>query len=143
MFDTTFILLAAERQPWEQLRDTMRQTGQSPWTPLFWAAIGLLLAILLVMLVMSILDRRRRETRAPNPVFLFHRLAGDLGVSWRDQWLLVRIARQEQLPSAIVLLITPGTFEHYTQRYLESRNALQRRSLATRLEGIREGLFEE
>ena len=54
-----------------------------------------------------------------SPLVIFYRLASDVGLDMSDQWLLWCIARREDLPSPLTLLMSPATLAHHARRYAE------------------------
>jgi len=74
----------------------------------------------------------------------YRRMARDLNLSVMQLWLLDRIARQCGMLNAMGLLISRGTFDHWTSRYFDQRaDSLWSRFLRERIARLREHLFAE
>ena len=77
------------------------------------------------------------------PMVIFHQIARQAGIAPGDEWLLVRIGRQQALPTPLTLLLSPGTFNHYAQAYLRALPARRRSRLTGRIDRLSWHLFEE
>ncbi|MEX0777105.1 MAG: hypothetical protein WD042_15480 [Phycisphaeraceae bacterium] len=78
------------------------------------------------------------------PLRTFSHIAGDLGLTWVEQWLLWRIARQQQLPTPLTLLISPATLDHHAGRYVQSlASPRQVQRAEAKTQAIRRRLFGE
>ena len=64
---------------------------------------------------------RLRSRRRPHPLALFRRVALDMGLDGADRRLLIRIARQQGLPSPLTLLVSSATFAHHVRAYAQTR----------------------
>jgi hypothetical protein len=83
----------------------------------------------------------QKRRRAPAPVRVFHRISDELGLTWKDQLLLIRIAHQQVLPSPLALLLSPRTLDHHGSSYVESLTDRQRDKAASRVQSIHQRLF--
>ncbi len=92
----------------------------SPWEQLpLLVGIGTgLLGILILLGAIRLSQLRKQTDKEVPPLWLFHRIAAGRGLSWRDQWLLYRIARAQKLPSALTLMLSLGTMDHHAMTWL-------------------------
>lgn len=84
-------------------------------------------------------DVRRRLRAVPVQVFLD--VVHGLGLSRAQQWLLIRAAQQQGLPSPLTLVLSEATFEHHTQAYTQSVRAGRRPQVVARLRRAHRVLF--
>ncbi len=82
----------------------------SPWVKV---AAGLLLLVALSGLWRVAKSAWRRAAGRAEPITLFVRVAGQLGLGWADCWVLWRIARQAGLASPLTLLLSGSTLIHH------------------------------
>ena len=104
--------------------------------------IALLVALLLGVLLVMWLRNRDRSRQRVAPMNLFRQAAGHVGLGLSEQTLLIRIARHEQLPSALVLMLSPDTLTHHARRYVESMPPGRRASISRKVQAIGEFLFD-
>ena len=83
----------------------------------------------------------RRHRARPGPLWIFHSVARAIGLNLGDQWLLIRVARQQQLPSALTLLLSPGTLAFHGADYAKSVAPQRREAMQRRLAEVAHGLF--
>lgn len=102
-------------------------------------ALGLLLSVLGAMATWR--WARRRQMVVHHGWWTFSRLAAEVGLGWRDRWLLWRISRQQQLPNPLTLLFSPATLRHHADRYAGSRSFGRRVIITARVASIRRRLF--
>lgn len=112
------------------------------WTPesdINWllAAVG---AVLLATALKAIW-RRRRQASAPGR--LFASVAAHIGLTRDDRRLLEAVARSAGLSSPISLLLSAGTLNHHSQRYLSQISPSQEAKVRARVGAIRVRLFED
>lgn len=79
--------------------------------------IAVVFVALIVILAVVILSQLARS-EAWQHRFAYQKLAIALGVGWRQQWVLNRIARAQGLANAIPLLISVGAFDQVTASFL-------------------------
>ncbi len=103
------------------------------------AAAGLLMLLLVVLSMRKLRDRAEASSA---PMLVFRRVAEHAGVSLSDQWLLIRIARQQQLPTPLALLLSPGTLMHHGAAYAAGLSDRRRRVTLIRLDALRQELFD-
>lgn len=83
--------------------------------------------------------QRRHDKRAP--LRTFKQLANEIGIGSGDQALLVRIARQQALPTPLTLLLSSATFEHHLQRYIDTLTSFERDRVKQTMTALERGLF--
>lgn len=81
------------------------------------------------------------ETAAATPLHLFHELSRDLAIPLLDRWLLVRISREQLLPTPITLLVSPRTLRHHAAGYAQSLSPRRRARVLFRIAKLRRALF--
>ena len=110
----------------------------SPWTK---AAGALLLLLALSGLLRMGLAGLRQLGKRFEPVTLFARIGGQLGLGWRDRWLLWRIARRTGLASPLTLLLSGSTLDHHAASCAERMSTGRAQRLTHRAKAIRQSLF--
>ncbi len=81
-------------------------------------------------------------TGEPGPSLqLFRDLSRELSLTLRDRWLLIRIARQQSLPTPLTLFVSPRTLRHHAVAYAQSLPAYRRRRLIARVATLRRQVF--
>lgn len=128
---------------WELLRQSMDHwNGSTHSLPTSWfvGAVALLLAALAAA---SIWKHSHEWLRRFAPLLMFHQVAADLGLGPADEWLLVRIARRQTLPSPLTLLLSRQTLRHHALRYAERCSAVRRDRVLGRVGAISQTLFGE
>lgn len=108
-----------------------------PWE-LLMVGIG---ATLTAIVVISLRRRWIRRHENPGPLTLFSAIARKAGLSWQDRYILWRIARANDLPTPIALLLARGALQHYAQQYTRHRSITARARLDARLARIEADLF--
>lgn len=123
----------------ESVRDAFRNEGDATGMFRWVLALGaLLLGLMLAVWVQQWLQQRRLSSR---PIRVFHGLASDLGISLADQWLLVRIAHQQDLPTPLTLLLSPQTLRHHACDYVRVLKPPTRARTLARVARLRRRLF--
>ena len=84
---------------------------------------------------------RQRHLR-PRPWATFNQVASAMGIGAADQWLLIRIAWQQSLPTPLTLMLSHSTLHHYAHRYAASLNNARRRSVLDRASAIEHFMFD-
>jgi hypothetical protein len=77
------------------------------------------------------------------PMLIFHQIARETGVGPKDEWLLIKVARQQVLPTPLALLLSPGTFDHHVRRYLLTVSPKRLPQVSERLGQLGRFLFSE
>ncbi|MEX0653092.1 MAG: hypothetical protein WD534_06585 [Phycisphaeraceae bacterium] len=98
--------------------------------------------LLAVMLLVALWIGWKQRRAQPRPWRVFHRVARHMGLTWREQWLLVRIARHGQLPSPLTLMLSRRTLGYYTKQYVAGRPPRRRATVVRRVVAIRQALFD-
>ncbi len=102
------------------------------------AALLVVLAILLPMAAHHYYRQRRLRAK---PLATFQRVAGDIGLSLRDRWLLLKIARHEALPSPLTLLLSRATLHHHARQYAQGLVVSRRLKVMRRVAALRQMLY--
>jgi len=109
------------------------------------SAPALLLVFFLALVgAMLWLAWRNRTLHAPadaTPLRLFNDLARELHLSLMQRWLLIRIARAQNLPSAITLLVSPHTLRHHAAAYSKSLSNRKRTRTLKQIATLRRSVF--
>lgn len=115
-----------------------RFEGGPPWQAL---VIGLVL-MALVLVIARGWGMMRRSAERSRPIGLFLQVAEALGINWQDRWLLMRIARQQKLPSALTLLLSKSTMLIHAQGYAASFGERRRERVLQQVAHIASLVFE-
>lgn len=75
------------------------------------------------------------------PRRIYRQVIGDFGFTHSEKRLLVRIARQQQLPTPLTLLLSATTFEHHVGDYARATDPRPRAKFDARVERVREIIF--
>ncbi|MCE9592096.1 MAG: hypothetical protein K8S99_16440 [Planctomycetes bacterium] len=140
----TMILAAASTPPMDERQARLEQVTRGfrhqPWgaTEMIFVAILVLIVLMAYVLYRWQRERRQRST----PMLTFHYAAEQMGLEMRDELLLARIARVQELPSPLTLMLSRGTLRHHTARYLKTLSPGQAARINRRIEGVERLLFE-
>lgn len=134
-------LAAAAQQPWA-LSDISKYWDQRGGDTLsmvwfFIAAAGLVASVGTVWLARWY----HRHHARPSPLWIFHGVAQAIGLNLADQWLLIRVAKQQQLPSALTLLLSPDTLAFHGADHIRSIAPPRREAMRRRLAKVAHSLF--
>ena len=127
----------------ERLRDVV-QPMMDHWhdrlLSLGFVSVGL---ILVVTALLGWHSWRRHATRhlRTRPVATFLEIARSQGLGWPDRIVLLFIARQQGLPSALTLLLSGATLRHHARRYAAGFGRWRRAAVMRRVALIRRALF--
>ena len=105
-----------------------------------WAVVAMSV-IILVMLVLRIIKWRNSRNREDGPLLVFHQIARQLELDITTQWLLIRVAQQQNLPTPLTLLICDSTFSHHAKAYVKSLPAQRQQSVLNQLSKTHQHLF--
>ena len=83
---------------------------------------------------------QRRQQRLI-PLRTFRQLADELGISTRDQALLIRIAKQQALPSPLTLILSGATLKHHVQRYGQTLSRSDLNEITRQVDALERDLF--
>lgn len=114
--------------------------GSDVTTPMPWmlVAIGGLLTLLAVMLIVRHWRERHRRSQ---PWAVFQQVAAAAELSIADQWLLVRISRQQHLPTPLTLLLSARTLRVHAREFAQSHAPWRRAAIMQRVASIRRHVF--
>ena len=84
----------------------------------------------------------RTLRRRPGGMLIYLRLALSLGMTFGQTTLLIRIARRQELPSPLTLLLASDTLAHHGRKFAATRPAKARPSVRQRLAEIGRLVFE-
>ncbi|MCC7147025.1 MAG: hypothetical protein IT443_11320 [Phycisphaeraceae bacterium] len=146
MFAIPLVLLSQSQritiprsERWQQIwqdRPLTTTVFDPTWVILGIGAIGLIL--LLVQLVRLFRIRHLH----PLPIWTFIRLATSWGIRFADQWLLIRLATRERLPSPLTLVISPTTFRHHALHACQTEPQNQRNRFLLRIQLAQQRIFD-
>lgn len=111
------------------------------------ASMSLLLVFVVALgLVMAWFYWRNRTVHVhegpdPTPLHLFNELSRDLAIPLVDRWLLIRIAREQALPTPITLLVSPRTLRHHASAFAQEFTPRRRSRIIRRVARLRRALF--
>ena len=108
-----------------------------PWE-LLMVGIG---ATLTAIVVISLRRRWIGRHENPGPLMMFNAIARKAGLSWQERFILWRIARANDLPTPIALLLARGALRHYAEQYARHHNITARAKFDARLNHIESNLF--
>jgi hypothetical protein len=133
---------AAAPSPADLVREAFRQDHPTGSIGAWWMLIlaGALVALFIAMRALRWARERRLRSR---PMRVFHHLAGELGLRLADQWLLVRIARQQALPSPLTLILSSSTLRHHGERFALTLKPRRQAQVMLHVTGIDGTLFGE
>ncbi|MFA9477693.1 hypothetical protein ACERK3_05225 [Phycisphaerales bacterium AB-hyl4] len=98
--------------------------------------------LLFILAIVWVWNWWKQRNEQPRPWWVFYRTASHMGLTLREQWLLVRIARHERLPSPLTLMLSRRTLGHHARQYLARRSQHRRAAIIRRLLAIRSALFD-
>ena len=110
-----------------------------PMQWLGWTALTVAIALLGLLAVAYF----RRTVRRLEPLAVFRRIACGLDLSVPQQWRLMHIARQQKLSSPLTLLLSPATFNHHAEHYLQQIKPRRVAPLRTQLDQLRQHIYGE
>lgn len=109
-----------------------------------WGYTGLfffLIAFLTGLLVLVLYRRYQERAHRSKPMLTYHSIAERVGIEWRDEVLLARIARARDLPSPLTLMVSRGTLLHHTEQYAATLSARAASRTKQRAEALARLLF--
>ncbi|MCX5661106.1 MAG: hypothetical protein NTW19_15575 [Planctomycetota bacterium] len=123
----------------DSVREAFRNDGD--FTVLFRWVIALFALIVLMLGAVAVQRWIQQRRLASRPIRVFHSLANDLNVPLGDQWLLVRIAHQQNLPTPLTLLLSPTTLHHHASGFVHTLKPRQQAPTLARVARLRRKLF--
>lgn len=131
---------AADAERWKVVRETFRSGGDPDGSNLTSLAVAVtaLTAIFVSMYAVRVVRERHLKSK---PLRTFHELANELSLALADQWLLIRIARQQALPSPLTLLMSGRTLTHHAKLYAATVPDRRREKILDRVSAIEQTIF--
>ncbi len=126
----------------DMLTDVSNHFSSEGVIPTHWLLIAAG-AMLLLLSSLSIARWWKHRDEYSHPLWVYLSVAKLAGLGHRDQWLLLMIARQQSLGSPLTLMLSPNTFEHHAQPYIQGRAAWRRAGLSQRARAIHHALFDD
>jgi hypothetical protein len=108
-------------------------------TGLFVMLVG---GIVVLLTGIALVRRLRQGPPEPHPLQIFSRIAGEVGLSWPQRLLLVRIAHDAKLTTPLSLLLASGTLQHFGRQYAAGLSAGRRKRVFRTLARIQRQCFE-
>lgn len=99
--------------------------------------------MLLLLSGLSIARWYKHRDEYSNPLLVYLGVSRLVGLSYRDQWLLMRIARNGSLVSPLTLMLSPATFQHHAQPYINTRSTHRQQALKRRTQALHDTLFAD
>ncbi len=97
--------------------------------------------VFVLLSTISIVQWWKHRHDHSHPWLIFMATARIAGLSFRDQWALLRISHHQKLDSPLTLMLSPGTFDYHVKAYLDTRPNWRREGRRRRSQSIREQLF--
>jgi len=123
----------------ESIQENLSSDGLIPTHWLLIAA-GM---VLLLLSALSIANWWKHRGENAHPLLVFSNTAQIVGLSYRQRWALLKVARNQSLASPLTLMLCATTFDHHVRGYLESCLSLRRESARRQLQDIRVALFSD
>lgn len=131
---------AAAPGSWEAMREAIRQDQPDHSFGAWW--LVLIAGTLIGLLIAARTFRWARERSLKSkPLRVFHHLANELGLHLADQWLLVRISRQQLLPSPLTLVLSSSTLRHHGEQFALTLPGRKQSRVMLHVAGIDAALF--
>ena len=125
-----------------RLSDIPNHLSSDGLIPTSWLLIAVG-ALMLLISGLSIARWWKHRGEYSQPLQVFTQIAGFVGLGYRDQWLLWRIARRSSLASPLTLLLSPATFEYHVKAYLDRSPQWRLSATRQRAKAIRSTLFAD
>jgi len=115
--------------------------NDSDFLPVRWLVVaGLIIAAILTPMLIH--RWHRHHQLRSKPLLTFHDLASHVGLSLKDQWLLMKIGRGEALATPLTLLLSRSTLRHHAERYAQSLSTRRRVAVLRRIAAMRQMLYD-
>jgi len=85
--------------------------------------------------------RYRTRDQRSHPGAVFRHIARRVGLGWFDRRLLTSIAREQQLPSPITLLLSSATFSHHADAHAQDMPTARAARFHARCARLKRSLF--
>jgi len=151
-----YLLLASVRPPFledAQLdKDRLDRTAQGVFPDAFGnisetfpvtAAVLICAGLLLLLTAAWGWQRYKQRHLRSEPMLTFHQMATAMGLSLKQQWLLVRIARRQMLPTPLTLMLSSATLGHHAQQFADLTPPRHREAINNDVNAITRLLFED
>lgn len=124
---------------WRVLKDNWSFTGKH----LMPAWSFFIIATILILVIMSLWLWRRYQTGQlrSSPLMIFHHVARRRGLSLADQWLLIRIAKHQSLPTPLTLLLSSRTLRCHASHYVRDLRPTRRGQARRRIDALDRTLY--
>lgn len=114
--------------------------GGDAMAPLRWIVVAAGLLMLALGAVLLWRWWRTRHLRS-QPLVVFNQVAQAAGLGVSERWLLLRIARQQALPTPLTLLLSGRTLRVHGRGYVQAQPPWRRAMKMQRIASIRRRLF--
>lgn len=126
----------------EKLKEVSKHINDGIKHDLPWELLLVGLGLTLVGITLISLHRWwKRRQDDPSALVLFSAIARKAGLGWSDRLTLWRVARANDLPSPIALLLARGALRHYADQYALAKPGRARQRLDRRVARIEAELF--
>ena len=115
-------------------------TDAEPLMSVPWAVVAISF-ILLIVLTVKLVQWRKAKNRQDGPLLVFNQVARKLGLDISSQWVLIRMAQQQNLPTPLTLLICDSTFSYHAKSYVKSFPPNRQKSILNQLKTVHHHLF--
>ena len=138
----TLLADLAQNERLKNVVQPMMDHWQDRLMSLWLVSVGMVLVVTALWGWHSWRRHRTRHLRA-RPIGTFVDVARSQGIAWPDRIVLLFIARQQGLPSALTLLLSGVTLHHHARCYAERFDRFRRAAVMRRVAAIRRVLFRD
>jgi hypothetical protein len=124
------------------LAEVSKHVSSDGLIPIHWLLIAAG-GIIVLLCGLSIANWWKHRGEHSHPLLVFSTTAQLVGLSYRNQWTLLRLAHQQSLTSPLTLMLSPDTFDHHAKTYLDSRPGWRQEPVRRQLSTIRATLFDD
>ena len=106
--------------------------------------IFIVIAIVLLMMLAVVWYWKWQNTRylRSEPILTFRYIAKEVGLTMREQVLLIRIAHRLGLASPLTLILSQGTLEHHVELYARQKHPMRQKQVYSQAKKLSKRLFE-
>ncbi len=122
------------------LFEVSQNTSSDGLIPIHWLLIAAG-GIIVLLCGLSIANWWKHRGEHSHPLLIFSTTAQLVGLSYRNQWTLLRLAHHQSLSSPLTLMLSADTFDHHAKPYLDSRLSWRQEPVRRQLSAIRDTLF--